>query len=203
MESEEIKKGMLMSYNEYASSLQRKYGRVPGDYFCTPSCKSKNNKKNSRTSEGLLIHHIMENKVAKLSDSDIAVQCPFDYQKAENLVYCNYLEHLLLHIKIVEEHKDNSNDSLIGIRGIVTYICPELNEYYCGLRDFESWRLNCLDMVKENYEDYIELLKYFIQILIKNPTYKEFSTEEFRMDLSLDRDEYILEKIYRDLSATE
>ena len=98
MESTEIKNQLKMTYDELVDYLLKKYGPAQYDYFCNESCKSKNSKV-SRTNEGLYCHHIDENKAILLSNDKFAVNNPFEYQKANRLVYCNVLEHLILHIK--------------------------------------------------------------------------------------------------------
>ena len=87
-----------MTYDELCCYLLKKYGKAEYDYFSTPECKSVQ-KKNSRTKEGLEIHHIDENRYPLLS-AGWAKNMPYECQKADRLVYANVLEHLLLHIKI-------------------------------------------------------------------------------------------------------
>lgn len=91
-----------LSYVELVEYLTNKYGRVTGAYFCNEAMKGQN-KKISRSSEGLEIHHIMEDRAIMLCDSKYAQQSPWEYQLPHNLVYCNIFEHLLLHIRIVLE----------------------------------------------------------------------------------------------------
>lgn len=69
-----------------------------------------------------------------LSNDKFAPNNPFEYQKANRLVYCNFLEHLLLHILIIEKPKDiNANKGeLQGIGGAVNFICKQLNDLYNG-----------------------------------------------------------------------
>lgn len=75
----------------------------------------------------MFCHHIDENKAIKLSKPEFAIN-PFAYQKADRLVYCDILEHLILHIKIYEETKN----TCLGIAGAIAFICPEINDYYSG-----------------------------------------------------------------------
>jgi len=95
----EIVKEMSMPYETLVEYLLVKYGGAIGDYFSTPECKTKN-KKAVRTAEGLYCHHIDEDKGGNLSNPCSARRQPFEWQKKERLVYCNLLEHLILHIKI-------------------------------------------------------------------------------------------------------
>ena len=89
-------------YSTYCNHLLEKYGAVGGDYFMptfSPNMIIK------RADEGLYIHHIDEDKVANLSDYDVAKANSFDYQRAERLVYADLFEHILLHILIGEQNK--------------------------------------------------------------------------------------------------
>lgn len=85
------------TYIEYCDYLLEKYGAVNGDYFSANFVPNMNIK---RRDENLFIHHMREDKVANLSNVDIARANDFEYQKAHNLVYANLLEHILLHIMI-------------------------------------------------------------------------------------------------------
>ena len=99
MVREEIYKELQMTYDELQQYLIWKYGGAICDYFVTPECRSRN-KKVSRTKDGLYCHHMDEDKGGNLSDPQCAIKQPFEWQKKERLVYCNVLEHLILHIKI-------------------------------------------------------------------------------------------------------
>jgi superfamily II DNA or RNA helicase len=88
-------------YSTYCNHLLEKYGAVGGDYF-TPGFSQ--NMTIKRTDEGLYIHHIDEDKVANLSDYEVAKANSFDYQRAERLVYADLFEHILLHILIGEQN---------------------------------------------------------------------------------------------------
>lgn len=174
MESKEIEKQKKMTYKELTDYLLEKYGNVPYNYFCNESCKSKNHK-NSRSKEGLIIHHIDEDKAIMLATPRVALMNPYEYQNADRLVYCNYIEHLILHIKIAEEpkHKYANEREIPGIGGAVNFIIPELNDYYMGFKYQQEWRINAFDLVKENYKDYIELLRYLWKIVQSNEKYSK------------------------------
>lgn len=154
-----IQQALLMSYEQYVSYLLIKYGSAKYDYFCNESCRSKNSKI-SRSKEGLFCHHIAENKEILLSTPDIARTHPFDYQKSHNLVYANYLEHLLLHIKIVEEDKSHSG---LGLGGVLM-ICGAINDYYRhGLAD--GWRVYATAHLDGKFNEYIQMMQYFQNII--------------------------------------
>lgn len=151
---------MKMSYDELVQFLINKYGPAKYDYFTNEFCTTKN-KNVTRTSEGLYCHHIDEDKAIKLSDDKFAGQNPFDYQKANRLVYCNLLEHLLLHILIIEEPKNaNANkDEIQGIGGAVNFMCKQLNDLYNGYEYKQEWMINTTSIVKNDYKSYILMLR--------------------------------------------
>jgi len=197
MESIEIKKELGMTYSELVTYLLEKYGSAEYDYFCNESCKSKNQKA-SRTSEGLYCHHIDEDKAIMLSNDKFAVMNPWEYQKAERLVYCNALEHLILHIKIVEEPRnENANKmELQGIGGAIAFLCPQINDFYNGYEFKQQYLIKIYSIIENNFEDYISILRYFLNVLEKNPLYKIFITKE---RLSVGWDGQIVKKIYNEL----
>ncbi len=197
MESTEIKNQLKMTYDELVDYLLKKYGPAQYDYFCNESCKSKNSKI-SRTNEGLYCHHIDENKAILLSNDKFAVNNPFEYQKANRLVYCNVLEHLILHIKIVEEPKnENANKMEIqGIGGAVCFICPQINDYFNGYEFKQQYLINIFNLIENNFNDYIDILEYFLDVVEKNPIYKLIVTKE---RLSVGWDQQIVKKVYDQL----
>lgn len=197
MESTEIKNQLKMTYDELVDYLLKKYGPAQYDYFCNESCKSKNSNV-SRTKEGLYCHHIDENKAILLSNDKFAVNNPFEYQKANRLVYCNVLEHLILHIKIVEEPKnENANQMEIqGIGGAVCFICPQINDYFNGYEFKQQYLINIFSLIENNFNDYIDILEYFLNVVEKNPIYKSIVTKE---RLSVGWDQQIVKRVYDQL----
>ena len=197
MESTEIKNQLKMTYDELVEYLLKKYGPAQYDYFCNESCKSKNSKV-SRTNEGLYCHHIDEDKAILLSNDKFAVNNPFEYQKANRLVYCNVLEHLILHIKIVEEPKnENANQMEIqGIGGAICFICPQINDYFNGYEFKQQYLINIFSLIENNFNDYIDILEYFLDVVEKNPIYKLIVTKE---RLSVGWDQQIVKKVYDQL----
>lgn len=160
---------MKMKYYELVQFLINKYGPAKYDYFVNDKCKT-TNKKVKRTSEGLVCHHIDEDKAIMLCDEKYAAQNPFEYQKADRLVYCNYLEHLLLHILIAEGPKAtnrNINETQ-GICGAVNFICKQLNDYYNGYQYSKEWLINTMAVIKDDYESYIMMLKKLWHVIKNN-----------------------------------
>ena len=104
------------TYEQYCDYLVNKYGPATGPYFTdtfwTKTQKPKQpvqNKNVVRTKEGLFLHHKQENHIASLSSPEIAAKHDYELQSAENLVPCDYLEHLFLHILICENPSENKN----------------------------------------------------------------------------------------------
>lgn len=197
MESEEIREQLKMTYDELVKYLLSKYGEAKYDYFCTKSCKSKNHKV-SRTNEGLYCHHIDEDKAIMLSNDKYALNNPYEYQKAHRLVYCNALEHLILHIKIVEEPKNNDANEmeLQGIGGAVNFLCPQINDYYNGFEFKQQHLINIYSIIDKNFEDYIGILKYFLNVVKNDSFYEKIITKE-RLSIGFNRK--IIKKIYEKL----
>lgn len=161
MKMEEYLKVKDYTYLEYCDYLQRKYGIGLADYMT----KSYNiNQKCKRTKEGLVVHHKKEDTAPMLCNRTDAKMFPFEWQSKENLVYCDYLEHLLLHVLIC---KYPSNDKLalyrVGIGGVINFLVPELNDLYSGWKTSQPWRKNCHDKVVDDVEVYLEILKQFLE----------------------------------------
>ena len=179
VQHQEITALVQKTYAELVTHLLKKYGVAKHDYFKDTACTTKNPLV-SRTSEGLYCHHIDEDKAIMLSNDAYAAANPFDYQKADRLVYCNLLEHLLLHIKIAAEPRnvDANENELPGIGGAVNFICRELNDIFGGKEPSDEWRKKVASLVKDSFDDYIMVLKYLLEVIEKNPIYKAAITTE-------------------------
>lgn len=160
MKTRELQDQLRMSYEGQVEYLLNKYGSAKYDYFCNESCKSRNTKV-SRAKEGLVCHHIDEDKAIMLSSPSYAAKNRFDYQRADRLVYCNLLEHLLLHIKIVIEprHPEANLFERPGVGGIVN-ICRILNDYYGGRECKREYQKTLYEPISDNMKDYIAILIY-------------------------------------------
>ncbi|MBQ7994739.1 MAG: hypothetical protein IJ247_00765 [Bacilli bacterium] len=162
------------SYQELVKLLLKKYGPVKGDYFLNESCKSKNHSI-MRGGEGLIVHHIDEDKAIMLANDKYAINNPFNYQKADRLVYCNLLEHFLLHIKIAAEprnKKANANEAP-GIGGAVNFICRQLNDIYSGYEFKQEFMIKSREILTGHLKDYVLALKGLLTIILNNPEYKK------------------------------
>lgn len=125
MNYEEYKKVEKLNYEEYCEYLQNKYGFATENYFTKNWVRNKNI---PRDSEGLFCHHKAENIQANLSNDKMAKMVDPDqkYQSPEYLVYCDYLEHLLLHILIGEQ---TDSRKALGMGGAVNFLIPGIEAY--------------------------------------------------------------------------
>lgn len=188
------------NYQDIVSALLKKYGSAKHNYFKDTACKIKNPLV-TRTNEGLFCHHIDEDKAIMLCNDKFAANNPFEYQKAARLVYCNLLEHLLLHVKIAENPSPDANENeLPGIGGAINFICKDLNDIYSGKKFSDEWRKNVADKVKDNFDDYIIILRYLWNIVEKNPVYKAIITKEM---LCVGWDGKVVKEVMNALNANE
>ena len=103
--------------------------------------------------------------IDKLPKKEVAQMCPFEWQSKENIVYCDYLEHLLLHVLICKYPSNAMADFInAGIGGIVEFIVPELNDLYSGWLTNQTWRKNCHDKVSADKEVYLEILGSLLKL---------------------------------------
>ena len=167
MKLDEYKNVEKLNYLEYCDYLQKKYGIGLCDYM-TPNWTK--NPKVTRTKDGLYAHHKYEDHAIMLSHPEYAKNNPYEWQKKENIVYCNLLEHLLLHILICENPAENKNvNERVGIGGVVNYIVPELNDVYSGWVSKHAWQRNCHNIIINNKDVYMVLLKRFKELYDNNP----------------------------------
>lgn len=160
-----------LDYLEYCDYLQKKYGIGRAPYFNKSWNK---NSKVTRTKEGLIAHHKYEDHAIMLGDANFASKNPYEWQLPENIVYCDYLEHLLLHILICENPLENPNIlEAVGIGGVINFIVPELNDLYSGWITGQAWRASCHAMVINDEEVYLTLLKRFKTNCKNYPFYTE------------------------------
>jgi len=155
------------SYLDYCDYLQQKYGIGLCNYM---SENWKKNSKVTRTKEGLYVHHKYEDHAIMLGNPEYAKKNPYEWQMKENLVYCDFLEHLFLHQLICEYPAENTNkNEQVGIGGIVNFIVPELNDVYSGWVSRQAWQQSCHNAVIKDKDVYLELLKRFKNFHGNNP----------------------------------
>ena len=165
MNMEEYNKVKDMDYLKYCDYLQDKYGIGLDDYM-TPGFTKK--KGVTRTKEGLFVHHKRENEGILLSYPNIAKHYPYEYQKKENLVYCDYLEHILLHV-LIYKYPANYTAAL-GIGGVIL-IAGDINDLYSGWRTEspgQMWRMRCYEKIANDKDVYLTILRSLVNILKRN-----------------------------------
>ena len=141
-----------MTYDEAVKYLLNKYGPSTVNYFSEKSyerfmndeIKSIAKGKYSRTSEGLYCHHIKEDRAINLANLQFIkhYKHPYHYHLKEELVYCDLVEHMILHALIVEENVEQKMP--YGIGGYVNFLEPQVKEWYIDKRvPSPQWMLNC------------------------------------------------------------
>ena len=158
-----------LNYLQYCDYLQEKYGIGLSDYMTKSWYK---NNKVSRTRDGLIAHHKFEDHAINLSIKEYAMNNPFEWQLAKNIVYCDYLEHLYLHILICENPaKDKNIGEAVGIGGVINHIVPELNDVYSGFVAKKEWQQNCYNKIINDKNVYLASLKRFKTKCSNHPHY--------------------------------
>ena len=167
----EYEKLAVMKYDELCAYLLEKYGPVKGSYFINENCKSPNSKI-KRSSEGLFIHHIKENEFVQLNATQYAILMPFEYQIGENLLYCDIIENLLLHIFIVKEflvQKTEGEEKVyVGIGGVMNHIAPQIIDYINGYEFKKEYLKIALKVVDGNERFIAKVLKEFLECIHNN-----------------------------------
>lgn len=134
----------------------------------------KKNTKITRGKEGIFIHHIREDEHIDLSKiENINVSFWHNYSKdnmtneqfieytqsPDSLVYCNLLEHILLHLLIIiKDHSREKEDMRIGvgIGGIINHLLLDLNNLYGWYEFKQEYRKDYLEKI--DYGVYMDLL---------------------------------------------
>ena len=161
MNMDEYNKIKDLDYIGYCDYLQNKYGIGLTDYMTKSFNK---NPKVTRTKDGLFTHHKMEDHMIMLSMPEIAKMCPYEWQSKENIVYCDYLEHLYLHILICKyPSAEKIQIAKVGIGGVINFLIPELNDIYSGWEPNATWKKNCVNKVIQDKDVYMVLLDRFIK----------------------------------------
>lgn len=169
--------GKYGTYKNFCTSLIKKYGPVKYDYFANDNFTSKNHSKIGRGNEGLVIHHIYENKGIMLCNPKYARLHSFEYQKAKNLLYCNYFEHLILHMLICfEKQIPDIKGELLGFGGVFDRIDPEIVDHLCGWTYSQKWKIKSQSLTKKYYKEFINTIACFLASLIyeKNDNFDKF-----------------------------
>lgn len=167
------------TYLEAVDSLIDKYGGATDPYYPEKSynrfkngeIKAPTKKRISRTDEGLYCHHIDEDKQIQISNARAIKEfdIPYKYQEKDRLVYCDLIEHAILHILISVESYNNVglNYPLLGIGGYINFIRPEVI-HWLVLEEVPTieWRVNCFNKVSMKKSAGKKLIKYMDNFLL-------------------------------------
>lgn len=159
------------TYDEAVEFLLQKYGFSQDDYYIENSYhrfmngEIKNIKKGkySRTSEGLYCHHIDEVRELKISDQSFVKRnkIPFEYQKKDRLVYCDLIEHTILHVLITIETSYE-----FGFPGYDVYLKPIIEGWYIEEEiPSPKWMRNCYHKSFLKPEEAVNILQEMQKIL--------------------------------------
>jgi len=167
MNREELLTQLTLPYNKQLAHLKNSHGKVSSDYFLTESCSTRN-KAIVKVDEGLFIHHDYEfdpnNKYSQdLSKPANAKMFPYKYQRAENLTYCNLLEHLLLHTKINAMRKTQHHQVIVD--AVIVHFIPMLNDMYNHRYTGPDYMTKAFDLIKDNYEEYELIIKRWLRVI--------------------------------------
>lgn len=167
-----------LSYEQAVEKLLLKYGAARHDYykeksytrFLNGEIKNITRGDYKRTQEGLYCHHIDEFEFENLSNKDFiqSYKYPFYRQKKDRLVYCDLIEHLILHTLIIKE-----TDGERGFTGYITFLRPMVNEWYIDKKNPKpEWMKICKE---KSYlqTDQIKILLTHIDVVIDKVSKKQ------------------------------
>lgn len=112
-----------------------------------------------------------------------------------------------LHVLICKNlSKDKKLLEAVDIGGIINFIVPELNDFYSGWETKQPWRLNCHNIIRNDKDVYIALIKRFKENCHKYSFYTEdclySSFNEFFGLWSRDKNKKLFEEIRVNLRTT-
>ena len=89
------------------------------------------------------------------------------------------MEHLLLHIRIGKDKYWKEHESFTFPKEFdyfivpgITYICSEINDLFEKNGSAVEWRNRCFKEIEGNFDDYIYILKSFVEYMIERYTAK-------------------------------
>ena len=170
-----------MTYDEAVEHLLDKYGPATANYFSEKSYErfmngeinSISKGKYSRTNEGLYCHHIKEDRALNLSKLPFIkhYKHPYHYHLKEKLVYCDLVEHMILHALIVEENVEQKMP--YGIGGYENFLKPKVREWFIDKRvPISQWMLNCYNKAYIEPKQAKEIIKRTDDKVRKAPLYR-------------------------------
>lgn len=193
-----LKAILAMTYDEYSQYLQNKYGLAPASYFTDDTYTKKNLKQISRTKEGLGIHHFDEDRYDNLMDPFFIKKnkAPFYYQTPSRLIYADMIEHLLLHIKIMEDFKPKAKWAEYvnyELKDMIITINDLYHAYFVNREsDRMSVQTNKLTKILPKFDSYILILKYICMNFLSKDSDKFELCFTHADDVSM----YILKRLF-------
>ncbi len=160
------------TYNEAIEFLLEKYGTAEDDYyreksyerFLNGEIKYITKGKFARSFEGLECHHISENKFLNMTDGSLirSQNIPFEYHRKENLVFCDIVEHAILHNLIAKE-----TSLEFGFPGYITFLRPKIEDWYVKkvTPRKSKWHIACYHKAYVTPEEAFDLLGKMDSIL--------------------------------------
>lgn len=139
--NQELLKFETYSYEDYIQEKLKKYGEVNDNYIKITKDYSSAYKNNNiiYPKKDLYVHHIKEDCLANLSNPKLFM-ATIEYQTKQNLVYCDILEHCIMHALIVKENPETG----LGIGGLLNYrllytLKNNLKKYNISIEEFYSF----------------------------------------------------------------
>lgn len=176
-----IEDEIRMPYRDYVVYLRRKYGMPSVKFFYVDGQKDM---KVERLNEGLFLHHIAEEFRTTLEDMtepSFAMTKSHSIYTPENFIYGDFIEHLLLHIKISQGDISENNDNGIDIIG-AKKIWRKINKYWTTYTVPLKYR-KAIERIEDKKMDYVKILR-LLATLIKNN--EEFADHCSLRDLAQD-----------------
>ena len=155
-----------MNYEDSIKHLQEKYGIPKDSYFSEKSyyrymngdIKSITKNKITRTSDGLYCHHIDEDKYMRISLHDWCKRqnVPFESHEKEKIVYCDLIEHCILHVLIAASQEN----AIFGIQGYLIFLKPNVLEWFVENKEPALiWEKNCKDVIQLTNDEATLIIK--------------------------------------------
>lgn len=144
---------LKLPYDGAVKFLINKYGIVSDDYYREESysrfleghIQNITKGKYSRTDDGLYTHHIDEYRYSNLSNSYFikTYEYPYEVHKKERLVYCDLIEHAILHV-LINKEKPIEDSVVRSSPGYKAFLQPTIVEWYIDeVKPQPNWMINC------------------------------------------------------------
>lgn len=168
----EYKNLLDLTYDEALEKMRDKYGNVTEDFFNENSynrfISDKNRGLNANPTtqfeNGLERHHIKEDEYENMGNKRYVKNnnIPFKYQTKEYLVYCNLIEHAILHVLIAKE-----TNNKFGLSGYNTYLRKLIYDWYVlenVATGTDSYKYAAAFLIRKHAEDLLKRMDQMIKI---------------------------------------